>query len=119
MVIGYGLYRRELLRLSVTWLLLFGLTPEIPVEFDEREDLQGNDQNSPDGRDSCPTRVVELDEYGTSRDDTTHGRHAASLQQQSDACQTRPTSQDADHQLTSAQLLTVELAPRAAASEVV
>ena len=28
-VIGYGLYRRELLRLFVTWLLLIGLTPKI------------------------------------------------------------------------------------------
>ena len=29
-VIGYGLYRRELLRLFVTWLLRFGLTPKSP-----------------------------------------------------------------------------------------
>ena len=28
-VIGYGLYRRELLRLFVTWLLLIGLTPKV------------------------------------------------------------------------------------------
>ena len=65
----------------------FRVDTEIPVEFDEREDLQGNDQISPERREPCPTPVVELDEYGTSRDETVHRRHAASLQDYSDSSQ--------------------------------
>ena len=82
----------------------FRVDTEIPVEFDEREDLQGHDQNSLEARDSCHAPAVELDECRTSRDETTLGRHAASLHKPSDSSQTRPTSPDVDHQLASAQL---------------
>ena len=57
----------------------FRVDTENPVEFDERQDLQGKLQNCPEARDSCPAPVVELDESGTSRDETAHRRHAASL----------------------------------------
>ena len=52
----------------------FRVDTEIPVEFDEREDLQGTLQNSPERRGDYKSPVVELDESGTSRDETTHGR---------------------------------------------
>ena len=80
----------------------FRVDTEIPVEFDEREDLQGHDQNSLEARDSCHAPAVELDEYGTSRDETTHRRHAASLHNESDSSSPRPTSQAVTQQLTSA-----------------
>ena len=53
---------------------------EIPVKLDEREDLQGKVQNSPERREACPTPVDARVELGTSRDDITPGRHAASLE---------------------------------------
>ena len=82
----------------------FRVDTEIPVEFDEREDLQGHDQNSLEARDSCHAPAVELDECRTSRDETTLGRHAASLHKPPDSSQTRPTSPDVDHQSAPAQL---------------
>ena len=63
----------------------FRVDTEIPVELDEREDLQGKVQNSPERREACPTPVDARVELGTSRDDITPCRHAASLHNRSDS----------------------------------
>ena len=46
-VIGYGLYRRELLRLFVTWLLRFGLTPKSPSNSTNEKIYKGMTKTVP------------------------------------------------------------------------